>query len=376
MESVDWLPLQEPYSPMHVHVNATLKNLDDFNHEEFKRRLAPVIFLSVLLIIGFLGNTLVLVLYPLKFPATTNRTFIVGLAIMDLLVCLVTIPFEIVDMVFQYTFYNVTACKLFRSCGLWFSLSSMFVLVGMSYEKYRRICKPFKRQMSVKISRILILVIFIASFVLSSSNIPISGIRLVALGNNITGHDCSLSDRYAHTILPIISEGSLLIVTMLCIISIIILYSLIGKSIVAQNKFRKQFTQNDSRATPIVTLNLARTSGNHDGDATDVERRISSHNHGDVLQSPIRKLTKIAFVVSVVFLISKLPHLVLTFLTAIKGKFLLPPGPVVSAVMPIIARSFIINNVANPIIYGVMDKKFRKYVKCLLLCSFVCRKRH
>lgn len=367
MESIDWLPIQESFS----HTNSTLKTVDDFNNEELMRRLASLIYLSILLVVGLIGNAMVLILYPLKFPTTTNRTFIVGLALMDVLVCVITIPFEIAQMVFQYTFYDVVACKIFRSFGLCFSLSSMFVLVGMSYEKYRRICKPFQKQMSVKISRLFIAVTFLVSCIISSPNIFQGGIRLVALGNNVTGHDCSLSDKFANTVLPIVSEASIFIITLLCVVSIIILYTLIGKTIIAQNKFRKQFAQIETRTTKISTVNVKDRKTVYGEVSPVANRRISVHNNYNDQQSSIRKVTKIAFVVSVVFLVSNIPHLVISLMTAIKGKFLLPPGPVVSAVMPILARSFIINNVANPIIYGVMDERFRQNAKTLivLLCK-------
>lgn len=72
-----------------------------------------------------------------------------------------------------------------------------------------------------------------------------------------------------------------------------------------------------------------------------------------------KKLTKIAFAVSLAFILSYLPHLTISLLTALKGKFLFPPGPIVSAVLPIVTRSFAINNVVNPIIYAFIDRRFR-----------------
>ena len=80
------------------------------------------------------------------------------------------------------------------------------------------------------------------------------------------------------------------------------------------------------------------------------------------------KITKVAFAVSVLFVVSYLPHLILATLTAVKGSFVAAPGPVVSAVLPIVSRSTFINSVGNPFIYGIIDHRFRRIVK-QMFCS-------
>jgi hypothetical protein len=128
-------------------------------------------------------------------------------------------------------------------------------------------------------------------------------------------------------------------------------------------------------ANDLVTIgNTADTTGL----LTRKSHRKSSKHHSTKHQSvkedaTSRKLTKIALAISLAFILSYLPHLTISLLTALKGKFLLPPGPVVSAVLPIVTRSFAINNVVNPIIYGLMDKRFRDNCK-LMLKNALCFK--
>ena len=351
---------------------SNIKTLSDYNKEEALRRLAPLVYLVILFIIGIVGNTIILIVYPLTFPRNTHRTFIVGLAISDLLVCLITIPFEIIEMRFQYTFYNVVACKVFRSLSYWFSLVSMIILMGSSYEKYRRICKPMKKQMTVKACRIYIVTVFVLTLLFVWPNLLFGGIRLVKLSNYVTGHDCSLSDDYAKTLFPVVSEGILLFFTIICICFLIVIHSIIGRRIFIQSRFRKQF-ETHSRDTNTnydrPSLGIATSDTVH---ANTIEHVVSERVNKIQIRS-VQKLTKIVFVISVVFVLSYIPHLTISLMTAIKGGFLLPPGPIVSAALPIIARSFIINNVANPIIYGFMDSRFRKTCKFLLFKIFNCK---
>ena len=384
MESIDWTPLIGLYIKVEQPSNNTgtsSKTLEDFNAEESSRRLAVLIYLCVLCAVGTVGNSMVIIIYPLRFPRTTHRTFIAGIAVVDLIVCVLTIPFEIVEIRHQYTFYNEAACKIFRSFGVWLSLVSMFLLMGMSYEKFRRICKPFQKQMTVRSCRVYIMCVMAILLVLVWPSMLQSGIRLVNLGNNITGHDCSLSDKYADTLLPTISEGSLLLVTIICIITLIVLYSLIGRTIFVHNRFRKQFrvtrqeTVTERRRTEIFSVE------GEDSKGTELSLPGSQLQNNDPKsfkdnRHSTRKVTKIAFVVSMVFILGYIPHMVISLLTAIKGKFLLPPGPVVSAVLPIIARSFIINNIANPIIYGFLDVRFRMECKLLFFKLICCRNKN
>lgn len=73
-----------------------------------------MIYLGILIVIGVPGNLTVLFVYLLKFDSSTYRTFIVVLALIDLVGSAVCMPFEIIEMNFQYTFYAVGACKFFR----------------------------------------------------------------------------------------------------------------------------------------------------------------------------------------------------------------------------------------------------------------------
>lgn len=377
------------------------KTLQEYNDEEANRRLIPVIYLGLLMLIGIPGNLIVLIVYPSRFPKTKHRMFITGLAVADILVCVVTLPFEITEMRFQYTFFNSLCCKVFRACNNLFALSSIFILMGLSGDRYRRVCTPLKVQMTSRHATIYIIFCVVLAVIFSWPNFFISGIRLVNLGNNVTGYDCSLSDQFAKTKYPTLYGGTLYLVFIICMISLIVLYSLIGRQILKHFQFRRRFTSSSTSkstaSTPVsnadsqklMPTNKAEQEHNNDvfidhkpketqGMLTRKSHRKSSKHHSTKSQSvkedahaASKKLTKIAFAISLAFILSYLPHLTISLLTALKGKFLFPPGPVVSAVLPIVTRSFAINNVVNPIIYGLMDKRFRGNCK-LMFKNAIC----
>lgn len=376
------------------------KTLQEYNDEEANRRLIPVIYLGLLMLIGIPGNLIVLIVYPSRFPKTTHRMFITGLAVADILVCVVTLPFEITEMRLQYTFYNSWCCKFFRACNTLFALSSIFILMGLSGDRFRRVCTPLKVQMTSRHATIYIMFCVVLAVIFSWPNFFISGIRLVNLGNNVTGYDCSLSDQFAKTKYPTLYGGTLFLVFIICMISLIVLYSLIGRQILKHFQFRRRFsrssTSKSTSSTPVsndsrklMSTNKAEQEYNNEvfidnkpketqEMLTRKSHRKSSKHHSTKHQSvkedaTSKKLTKIALAISLAFILSYLPHLTISLLTALKGKFLLPPGPVVSAVLPIVTRSFAINNVVNPIIYGLMDKRFRDNCK-LMFKNALCFK--
>lgn len=377
------------------------KTLQEYNDEEANRRLIPVIYLGLLMLIGIPGNLIVLIVYRSRYPKSTHMMFITGLAMADILVCVVTLPFEITEMRLQYTFYNSWCCKFFRACNTLFALSSIFILMGLSGDRYRRVCTPLKLQMTSRHATIYIIFCVVLAVIFSWPNFFISGIRLVNLGNNVTGYDCSFSDQFAKTKYPTLYGATLFLVFIICMISLIVLYSLIGRQILKHFQFRRRFSKSStskstSSTTPVsndsqnlMPTNKAEQEYNNDAfiDNKPKEtqemltrkshRKSSKHRstkHQSVKEDAAsKKLTKIAFAISLAFILSYLPHLTISLLTALKGKFLLPPGPVVSAVLPIVTRSFAINNVVNPIIYGLMDKRFRDNCK-LMFKNALCFK--
>lgn len=409
--------------------------LQQLNDEEFHRRLAPVIYLIVLMVIGAPGNFLVLVVYSRYFPKSTHRTYIICLAVVDLAVCLISLPFEIIEMRFQYTFYNAIACKFFRANNNFLSLGSIFTIFSMSIDRYRRVCRPLRPQMTTRVSLFYCLGALLGSLLFAWPNFGISGIRLVTLKQNITGSDCSLSDKYAKTIYPIVYGGVLFIIFLIVIVFLVVVYSLIARKIYKHSKFREGFqtstnsstltqtssisksgskrSQNNGNDIGLEQVNLAMTvlpeteANIHSGAQRNTSNEVSKP---EVVQTEEKlplsqpevakplsktsgiskgrsfktkttvtiadrkrtaKITRITFTISLVFILSYLPHLVLSLMTAVKGGFVAKPGPIVSAVLPIVTRSIFINNVANPLIYGFLDPKFRNSCKkCFktLLC--------
>lgn len=379
--------------PTEIHLSvrnetAVELTLEELNQIEVQRRLAPMIYLGILIVIGVPGNLTVLFVYLLKFDSSTYRTFIVALALIDLVGSAVCMPFEIIEMNFQYTFYAVGACKFFRFNNTFVALTSIFVLLALSVDRYRRVCRPLKPQMNVFMARVLCGVAALLAILFSWPIFFLLGTRHVSLPNNVTGFDCSTSDEYKKTIYPLVHTAILFLTFVISIVTLIIIYSLIGRKIFKHVQFRNTFRTTKSSSISsgktsstklssegkeaVVLVNINKVTSSTDArkqsNGTELKKPVAKQKENNDEKSK-NKITKIAFAICLAFILSYLPHLIITVWTAVKGGFIAPPGPVVSAVLPIVTRSIFLNNIVNPFIYGFLDRRFKKIV-----LSYICKK--
>ena len=77
------------------------------------------------------------------------------------------------------------------------------------------------------------------------------------------------------------------------------------------------------------------------------------------------RIKKISFIITLVFTLSVTPHLIVMITIFLKDDLLASMGTIPASLYQIALRSICINSVANPIIYGCMDFKFRReFGKC------------
>jgi hypothetical protein len=88
------------------------KELEDLNYEKSKQHMGGVVFVSILMIFGIIGNLHVLFVYMFRMKPSNPRTCILTLALLDMIACVIGMPFIIMDMLKPLTFTMVTACCL------------------------------------------------------------------------------------------------------------------------------------------------------------------------------------------------------------------------------------------------------------------------
>ena len=123
---------------------------------------------SIILIIGFLGNTIVVIVVQKqhRMQSFTNW-LIINLAVADLAVCLICIPLEIGVDIHGKWIYGKFLCKVYYPIGSAAINCSLFTLVALSCSRYWAIIHPFKRQPSVLLAKVIMLLIWTSSVILT-----------------------------------------------------------------------------------------------------------------------------------------------------------------------------------------------------------------
>jgi hypothetical protein len=116
--------------------------------EEARRELMginiyPFVFVIFYMIIGFTGNTIVIYIFTSKWKLTKTTIFILTLAGVDLMSCMVNMPTEAAILWNPLNFDYDVICKISRYMTFTATVSSTFVLVAISIDRYLMVCRPF-----------------------------------------------------------------------------------------------------------------------------------------------------------------------------------------------------------------------------------------
>ena len=453
-------------------------------NDERTALLTPVIaFLSLLMVFGIIGNLLVLYVYEFRFKRSSSRAFILCLAFLDLVACVVGMPYHIYDMFHTYTYYDEISCK-----GLSYILgvtviSSSIVLTIIAIDRYQKICKPFGKQISdLGTKKACFACVFVACL-FSIPNITLYGNSSIEVeGENFTGVECYIKDEYEESSDSYVYIGLFFFIFITTTVALIILYSLVGIKIrkratcigsdSASSSVRKDrpvgktrsfsicgasdpetsneiLSETDDSLSNIKVKTISYKKGNgetkseckleYENAATPIFKGViemekdSSASHNSQTKSShspkIRKskrddrdkkrrmfesykrqtmsvsdedseegrghnmsfrsslsgksmskrqkrtvrITGMLFMITLIYIISYLPHLVLLILEFMDPDSFENLSPWTFTGYNFLLRSYFINNMANPIVYGFLDPKFRFEVVFLFKNCLNCK---
>ena len=104
-----------------------------------------VIYLSMLIAAGVAGNSLVLLVYSRKVKSGATRFYILAMAACDLVTNCFSLPMEVLDIHFRYTFRSDWSCKVVSTFTAFLVLLTAFLLVAVAVDRQRVICRQLQR---------------------------------------------------------------------------------------------------------------------------------------------------------------------------------------------------------------------------------------
>lgn len=329
----------------------------------FLKHIPGFVFLILLCITGSIGNVHAILVYWKRFKPTNRRTAVITLATVDLINCLVSMPQDMIVIRYIDSITSQFTCKFFLFIVHAVSLASILLLLLIALERFRKVCQPLKRQISQKKFRIICILVIIAAVVVSTPTLFFYGYEIVLGGTRaLCRAENSMFYQIYYSILSVIIGMSLAI----CIFAYVTLGQKVQKmddkmtiykssSFSAQDSARKHSINVPRKSSSFGNLHLLFKTNNAE---IPNGRRNSAVNYS----VGITRVFLVATVISYVGVITTGVILVIRSFPKI--------NEAAEPVFDILYRFHYVNNVANPIVYGFMDGKFRRQCKYLYKKGF------
>lgn len=215
-------------------VNDTLEMT---NIEQLKTEIPSIIFVSIIMIIGIIGNIHTILVYALFYGKGNHRHYILWLSTFDLLACGITIPMVISKYVNTYTYRTNINCQMTMYFSTFFAGFNLALLDIIAIDRYRRISSPLKKQLSHRGGQTACIITCVLFFILSVPNLLIYHAQEVALPNSEhSGYSCYIREEYnlVDTVYTIVQAVVVIFLLVFCIV----LYSLVLWNLIKLDKVK------------------------------------------------------------------------------------------------------------------------------------------
>ncbi|XP_036365470.1 cholecystokinin receptor type A-like [Octopus sinensis] len=329
-------------------------NVCDNIKEELEAKMLDVYFpvilyLSIFMTFGIIGNCFTFYIYCFKFEISTTQTYVVALAICDLLTCAICMPFDIALLHHPFTFHSDILCRFMVFLVAVIVISSGFIVIMIATDRYRLVCRPLGEQVTIESSKkMLVFIVVLATFVsLPMLFIHTKEKRIVKQCGNI-GEICAISDSLKRTIFPF----AYYVIGVMCwcsmFIGLMILYSLIAVRVGEIDKVKKHKLRQ--------LLKFASYDEKQHGDISLDVPRFRYVRRQSLLPT---QTNFIFFVITLLWVTSYVPHFISIFWKLSIENFYDNVTEEVDQINAFLLLSYYPNCAINPYIYGLCNRHFR-----------------
>ncbi|XP_070203771.1 orexin receptor type 2-like [Littorina saxatilis] len=313
---------------------------------ELVSALTPALtFLCVLLVLGLVGNTVVLVVYYRRFKASVPRVYILAMAVCDFLTNVLAIPLQIVEIRFNVTFYATWGCKVIRSGSTALILFTAVILVAVAVDRQKVICTDRPATLdSVRGAYRAVVIAVVVAVLGAWPYAVLAGDHVITFpDSNITGVTCTIADTYRHTAFPTTYIGVLALSYCVSVMIMVVSYARIARHLWQH----RETTTTLNRRSKCAVAN-------------------SSPPGAIVKQVPART-SLMLFVFTVLFIVNYFPTLAMSIVDQADPKTSIED--LERNARSILLRWHFVSSAVNPLVYSFVSCKFRHECRALVGCE-------
>ncbi|XP_052064259.1 orexin receptor type 2-like [Mytilus californianus] len=355
--------------------------------------LSSSILIIIGCIVGILGNGSVIICYFFRIQERGERYFIPVLAVVDLVACLTSSIFYVMDNAFFLNYPYDLMCRILIFLQLLVPGTSASLLVIISVQRYLLVCKPHGPRMTLRWKRIAIVVVCLFTLAYTAPVLVISGIK--TSNETFQNHTIQITIcKFSTAEITAKIRAYIVFFLLLTIASILItisLFILVLKRIKLSflGKFRSGRNASKHRNTPPNTdstkdIELDKCEGKTHG--TQMQKQSSTLGVGLDTNKPVntlkkedsertrkekatRRITIMFFVIIVAYVLSYIPSLIIFIVVyTLKDFNYISVSRETTFVITYLSRSVFLNHIVNPFVYSYFDPNFRKELRKLFAC--------
>ena len=365
-------------------------------NEEITRSFTLSKVVHVLLfVIGTFGNTVIIIFYNFRLKGNKDdRYFIPILAVIDLLACIFSTWFDLLVNFFPVTFPDDVLCKCLLYVNYLTTQGSIFLLLLISVHRFRKICRPFQKQMDLKMKRISLAITASITAVMCVPELVFYGrIQVKNAETNITGYICGPITKPKTMEVGLISFTTVAMsIAVISIAIMFILYSIILRYLLIQTRGTRRSSRRSLETSDTcegsppsdvnphtnevtdydtcvqVTNREIEINGNQDKNALKVptERSKLKRSSGSRIRLSTRRLTFMFMTISVTNIVSNIPTIIYVILCVNDPEaWFRNTYGFLQQMFQFMRAMRVVNHAFNPFLYGLFDGKFRDEIRSL-----------
>ncbi|XP_045196866.2 D(2) dopamine receptor-like [Mercenaria mercenaria] len=291
--------------------------LDAINNRNTQEYIPAIVFVSIVIITGISVNVFATIFYACKAPKSVIQIFMFSLSLNDLVTNFVLLH-DLVELFYFVQYKSVVACKLFYVLKHWLVGDSLLFMVAIAWDRYRRVCFPFSKEITLRVAWFIILGLMMFSICISVRSFATADILRINITteHNITiqGYYCTLSEEQKLAVVRSVFHIVDICIHGVIICLLVFFYSFVVRKLIQSQKklkshdnlgivaYKRKASQvvqshTEGSSTDIVEINFSK-SGNDHNSSTNKSAAACDNANNDIVQSAKQEIENKEAVVS------------------------------------------------------------------------------